>query len=279
MARPSSRRTAFLLAASLAALACLMGVTAGHQQRLGIRPKGSTGEAPPRSPLLAGANKSGSCKAACGCHGIQHYGGPIMSAPTKVYLIWFGNWAGKAKTKAIIKDLYNSIATSDLYKVQATYCSLDGKTNAAPRLSVGGATDYTKGYKKGMTLTDAGVEQVVQGVIASGLFGPANPNAVYFVITSADVLQQSNGAGFCSDYCGWHDTFAWTDASGNENMDKCAWTFGFDVTKPANFVNGTVYNLKVGHRDFLIQQDWVNKYSKSLGDGYCGGTHQPFTMG
>jgi hypothetical protein len=266
-----------------------------------------------------------------------------MSAPTKVYLIWFGNWAGKAKTKAIIKDLYNSIATSDLYKVQATYCSLDGKTNAAPRLSVGGATDYTKGYKKGMTLTDAGVEQVVQGVIASGLFGPANPNAVYFVITSADVLQQSNGAGFCSDYCGWHDTFksgkvpvkyafvgdsaqcpfgcsalasdgsnspngdfsadsmasvlvhellealsdpepapgtfAWTDASGNENMDKCAWTFGFDVTKPANFVNGTVYNLKVGHRDFLIQQDWVNKYSKSLGDGYCGGTHQPFTMG
>lgn len=44
---------------------------------------------------------------------------------------------------------------------------------------------------------------------------------------------------------------AWYDASGQENADKCAWTFGTTYT-----VNGAMANVHWGSRDFLIQRNW-----------------------
>jgi phosphate-induced protein 1 len=46
---------------------------------------------------------------------------------------------------------------------------------------------------------------------------------------------------------------AWYDSTGAENADKCAWTFGTEY--PAG---GGVANMKLGTRDFLIQQNWLN---------------------
>jgi len=64
---------------------------------------------------------------------------------------------------------------------------------------------------------------------------------------------------------------AWYDASGQENADKCAWTFG------TTYSNGTgTANMNLGGKDFLIQQNWVNS-----GNGGCllafggGPTNQP----
>ncbi|HEV2749115.1 MAG TPA: hypothetical protein VGV12_01180 [Gemmatimonadales bacterium] len=50
------------------------------------------------------------------------------------------------------------------------------------------------------------------------------------------------------------DLNAWYDASGNENADKCAWTFGSTYTT----ANGATANMNLGGRNFLIQQNWVN---------------------
>src|SRR5439155_4099334 len=47
---------------------------------------------------------------------------------------------------------------------------------------------------------------------------------------------------------------AWYDSSGMENADKCAWTFGSESTAS----NGAKYNMTLGTRKFLIQQNWVN---------------------
>ena len=46
---------------------------------------------------------------------------------------------------------------------------------------------------------------------------------------------------------------AWFDRRGNENADKCAYIYGTTYT-----VNGAKANMKLGGRDFLIQQNWVN---------------------
>ena len=54
---------------------------------------------------------------------------------------------------------------------------------------------------------------------------------------------------------GWYD-----DASGMENGDKCAWSFGTTYTTG----NGSKANMKLGARDYLIQQNWVNDAG-----GYC----------
>ena len=53
---------------------------------------------------------------------------------------------------------------------------------------------------------------------------------------------------------------AWYDSAGNENADKCAWTFGTTYTTP----NGAKANMFLGGRDYLIQRNWVN-----ASGGYC----------
>ena len=56
------------------------------------------------------------------------------------------------------------------------------------------------------------------------------------------------------------DLNAWYDRRGAENADKCAWTFG--ATYSAG--GGGFANMKLGTRDFLIQQNRVN-----AAGGYC----------
>lgn len=53
---------------------------------------------------------------------------------------------------------------------------------------------------------------------------------------------------------------AWYDKSGEENADKCAWTFGTTYTTN----NGSAANMLLGNMNYLIQQNWVNYNS-----GYC----------
>ena len=59
------------------------------------------------------------------------------------------------------------------------------------------------------------------------------------------------------------DLNAWYDGRGAENADKCAWTFGATYT-----ANGASANVKLGARNFLIQQNWVNS-----GSGFCALSH------
>ncbi len=56
------------------------------------------------------------------------------------------------------------------------------------------------------------------------------------------------------------DLNAWYDGNGAENADKCAWKFGSEYVTS----NGSLANMKLGTRDFLIQQNWVNS-----GAGFC----------
>jgi hypothetical protein len=55
---------------------------------------------------------------------------------------------------------------------------------------------------------------------------------------------------------------AWFDSRGYENADKCAWMWGTTLN------NGTgVYNVTIGGKNFLIQQNWINS-----GSGGCRST-------
>ena len=56
------------------------------------------------------------------------------------------------------------------------------------------------------------------------------------------------------------DLNAWYDRRGQENADKCAWTFGTTYTVS----NGSKANMKLGTRDYLIQRNWVN-----ASGGFC----------
>jgi hypothetical protein len=56
------------------------------------------------------------------------------------------------------------------------------------------------------------------------------------------------------------DLNAWYDRRGQENADKCAWTFG----KTSTASNGSLYNMTLTTGQYMIQRNWVN-----ASGGYC----------
>jgi hypothetical protein len=48
------------------------------------------------------------------------------------------------------------------------------------------------------------------------------------------------------------DLNAWYDSSGNEDADKCAWTFGSHQSQASN---GAYYNMTLNGRNFLVQRE------------------------
>lgn len=241
-------------------------------------------------------------------NGISYHGGPVLTSTTNVYYIWYGNWSGNSAV-TILTDLASNIAPSPYYNINTTY-SQSGGVFVKNAVHFAGST--TDSYSHGTTLSDSAVLAVVSSAISSGRL-PKDTNALYFVLTSADVTESS---GFCTQYCGWHtygtisssnikysfvgnpdrcinacaaqttgpngnagadgmasiiaheleetatdpDLNAWYDSRGAENADKCAWTFGTTYT----VANGSKANMRLGTRDFLIQQNWVN-----ASGGYC----------
>ncbi len=247
-----------------------------------------------------------------GGNGISYHGGPLILNTTNVYYIWYGNWSGNSAT-TILTDLARSIGGSPYFNINTTYYN---GSNVHVSNSVNYVTSTTDNYSRGTSLSDSAIQGVVSSAITSGHL-PYDTNAVYFVLTSADVTASS---GFCTQYCGWHthgtingfdikyafignpdrcpsaceaqttgpngnagadgmasiisheleeavtdpDLNAWYDNRGMENADKCAWTFGTTHTA----ANGSLYNVTLGTRNYLIQRNWVN-----ASGGFCSMTY------
>lgn len=59
---------------------------------------------------------------------------------------------------------------------------------------------------------------------------------------------------------------AWYDSTGYENADKCAWNFGIINTAS----NGSLYNLTLNSRNYLLQQNWLYQgTTTSSANGVC----------
>ena len=129
-------------------------------------------------------------------NGISYHGGPVMLGTVGVYYIWYGNWSGNT-APTILSDLASNIGNSPYWNINTTY--YDGSnTHLNNSVAYLGAT--TDNYSLGTSLSDANIQTIVASAITSGRL-PLDGNAVYFVLTSADVTASS---GFCSQYCGWH---------------------------------------------------------------------------
>jgi len=231
---------------------------------------------------------------------ITYHNGPVMTNGVNVYLIWYGNWTSNTAT-TIIPDFFNTLGGSPYWNINTGYYS-GTTTKTYVKSTVTLMNQSSVAYPYGTALSDAQILQIVKNYV--GTSAP-DPNALYFVLTSADVTATS---GFCTSYCGWHthatvngvdmkysfvgnaarciascaaqstgpngnagadgmisvlaheleetatdpDLNAWYDSAGAENGDKCAWTFGTVSTAP----NGAKYNVALGARKFLIQQNW-----------------------
>jgi hypothetical protein len=164
--------------------------------------------------------------------GIGYHGGPLMTSVngTTMYYIWYGNWSGNSAS-SILSSLASSIAPSPYFRINTTYYNAQ-KTPITNLVTFGGG--LTNNYSYGTTLSDSQVRAVVTDSIQGGQL-PADPNAVYFVLTSADVNESS---GFCTQYCGWHSNTVFNNVdikySFVGNAQRCPNACAAQTTKSPN---------------------------------------------
>jgi hypothetical protein len=240
-------------------------------------------------------------RAHAGAEPMKYYGGPVMTGPVNVYVVWYGDWSNRSTRRSVLTEFLGHLA-SPYWKINQGYPATGGSTVGAPALAAQIDDAGSVGVKN---LTDAQIQKVVENAITKQAL-PKDPNGVYMVLTSSAVTK----VGFLTQYCGWHsfariggavikfafigdpsgpsvrgcspqsvspngdvgaDAMAstiyheldeavtdptmrgWHTARGEENADRCAWTYG-TVYK----VGAAMANMKLGTRDYLIQTNWVN---------------------
>lgn len=155
--------------------------------------------------------------------------------------------------------LQNGFATGNLtYDANTVYAIF---TPAGVNLGGGFGTQYCAYHWYGTVTVNGAAKTVLYAAMpynyafpsacTAGSAPPNNdPGADYEVNTLAHEVEEAT-----TDPLGT----AWYDNRGYENADKCAWTFGTTAS------NGTgVYNITVGAKQFLVQQNWVN-----ASGGFC----------
>jgi phosphate-induced protein 1 len=250
---------------------------------------------------LSSVAEAGKAKPVRG-NGITYHGGPVILGTTNVHYIWYGTWSSTDKT--ILTDLAQSIGGSAYFNINTTYyngsnthvsnaVSYGGSANDnyshgtslsdSAIQSIVAAQNPTDTNGVYFVLTSADVNETsgfctqycgwhTHGTIngrdikyafignparcpSACTNGTKAPNGSVGADGAASIISHELEEAVTDP-----DLNAWYDNRGQENADKCAWTFGSTYTTS----NGGVANMRLGSRDFLIQQNWVN-----ASGGYC----------
>ncbi len=230
-------------------------------------------------------------------NGIFYHGGPVILGGTNIHLIWYGNWNNNTAT-TILPDLASHIAPSPYFNINTTYTNGSGAavTNLC-NLSTQANDNYSRGTNLSdadvqaivaaqnptdtngvyFVLTSADVNETSgfctqycgwhthasiagRDIKYSFVGNPDRcPSACSVQTTSPNGNAGADGmasiiAHELEEATTDPDLNAWYDRRGAENADKCAWMFVPTYTTG----NGSLANMKLGTRDYLIQQNWVN---------------------
>ncbi len=235
--------------------------------------------------------------------GMVYHGGPILRGTTDVYFIWYGNWSGNSAT-TILTDLVSNIGGSPYFNINTTYYdSLNVRVSNSVHYTGAVNDAYSQGISLTDAKVAAVVNHAlpVLGTDLNGVYfvltsADVNETSGFCTqycgwhtydstshIKYAFVGNPDRCPASCSMQTAPNNNVgadgmasivaheleesitdpllnAWYDRRQEENADKCAWTFGNTYTTS----NGAKANMKLGTRDFLIQQNWVN-----VGSGYC----------
>lgn len=131
-------------------------------------------------------------------NGIFYHGGPVMLGTVNMYYIYYGAWDfSKDNTNSILESFGSYIGGTPYFNINTTYYN---SSNAAVSGQVALPKTTADTGSQGSALSDAAVQTIVSNALSSGAL-PADPNGVYFVLTSKEVTETS---GFCTQYCAWH---------------------------------------------------------------------------
>lgn len=227
--------------------------------------------------------------------GMHYHGGPVLSQGIPVYLIWYGSWSDSS-TPDILRTLVNGLAWSPLWHVNTEYYDQQANVRDEVWLAGEIWDSYSRGSQLTDADIQAIVDaqnppdqRSVYIVLTSkdvaetsgfcskycGFHGMTKTNGTpvqYAFIGDTDQCPNACEAQTASSpngntgADGMANTLvheleeaatdphldAWYDLFGQENADKCVWNFGATYQTP----NGSLANMNLGGRDYLIQQQW-----------------------
>ena len=235
-------------------------------------------------------------------NGINYHGGPLITAGPNVHYIWYGSWQNGSIN--ILDTLANGMGGSPYFNINTTYYDGSNVHVANNVLKSADASDnYSRGTSlndsdiqaivAAQNPTDTGgvyfvmtsqdvnettgfctqycgwhTHATINGRDIKYAF-VGNPQRCPSACTNGTPAPNGDvGADGAASIVSHEleeattdpDLNAWYDVRGEENADKCAWTFGKTYTAS----NGSLYNITLGTRNFLIQRNWVN-----ASGGYC----------
>jgi Phosphate-induced protein 1 conserved region len=157
---------------------------------------------------------------------ISYLGGRVMSHPMHVYLIWYGSWTNSPAVP-IVEYLLSNFGNSNYHRINQLYYqlgvsadppdTLDGSVEAGSGVMndagdqhfVSGSITFVQSlydnYSLGIALNDQEIIQIIAQALQNNNLQP-DPDGLYLVITSSDVKEGDGYTGFCTDYCGWHNS-------------------------------------------------------------------------
>ena len=154
---------------------------------------------------------------------VYHANGSIMPDP-KVYLIWYGSWASNAcsdnsissiTTPGIINYMISNLGNSAWNSVDTSYFHVIGNTVAyvKPTMPIMGCmvnASVQGTTLNALTYTSTNATKSINDVVTYGLKNglSTDPNGIYLVLTSADVVVNGFVNSATSKFCGYHDNMS-----------------------------------------------------------------------
>lgn len=178
---------------------------------------------------------------------LTYHNGPLLTAGPviPVYIIWYGGFS--QAQRATIKAFFASFGPNapstvpsirSWWSLTAGYKDTKG-TPVAPSLSVAGEESFAAQPKKVLANPD------IRALVVRSLKKlPANSNAIYVVLTSADVQLEEFCLNSCASHFASNQTltkgkslpYIWAGNPGTQCPGLCAWPFAKPQYGPPNFV-------------------------------------------
>ena len=243
----------------------------------------------PRIHKKKSGAKSGAGLDATAPANITYHGGPVINKPV-LYLIWYGSWTGNNATTIVTNFVkyygqspwwtlnrgYNNTSpitygksTTDNYS-QGTNLTNTAIYNIVIRaITMGRLPNNVNGVYLVLTSSDcnqtsfctsACAWHTSYGTLKYGWVG--NPEVLCPYACSIQSISPNGNLGAdamisliaheSAETVSDPNISAWYDANGDENADKCIWTYGTTYTVS----NGALANMKINGYNYLVQQLW-----------------------
>lgn len=218
-------------------------------------------------------------------------GNGVLVGPLRVYLIYYGKWQTRSDViENFVMSLSNASSSpqgantaAGWWKIVEKYHNQKGKN--VGKVVFGGRTFDS--YSQGKDLTNKVSSVVFRALQKKQL--PVDSNAVYMVLTSADVLETPDG-GFCAGtwppkgsnivgYCGWHQYFMYGTkpvpyafiGNADQCVKRCGHLEGRKSTPNGDvgidaMVNVLAHELAEAATDWDTSTGWVTNDGEENGD-------------